>query len=133
RNPQTRKIYAQDPALAVVFVTRSGPALGATPREAFELEARFRERVFERARKAGYRGLLAGHNPRLEPNLELALNALSEVSSAALGSLPARDHALAFQDGPIVEAALRRVAGRPYVVAGGPSPLPLFQADRLTL
>jgi hypothetical protein len=133
KNHETRKTYAQDPALAVVFVTRSGPASGATPREAFELEARFRQRVFERARKAGYRGLLAGQNPRLEPNLELALNALSEVSSTVLGSLPARDPALAFQQGPVVEAALRRVAGRPYVVAGGPSALPLFQADRLAL
>ncbi len=133
RNAQTRKIYAQDPALAVVFVTRSGPATGSNPREAFELEARFRKRMFERVRKAGYKGLLAGQNPRLEPNLELALNALADVGSTALSGLPARDPALLFEEGPVVEAALRRVAGRPYVVSDGPSPLPLFQADRLAL
>jgi hypothetical protein len=133
RNAETRRTYAQDPALAIVFVTRSGPAAGSTPREAFELEARFRQRIFEGIRKAGYKGLLAGQNPRLEPNLELALNALADVGSTALTSLPARDPALVFREGPVMEAALRRVAGRPYVVSDGPSPLPLFQADRLAL
>jgi hypothetical protein len=133
RNPHTRKTYAQDPAIAIVFVTRNGVAAGATPRESFELEARFRQRLFERVVKAGYRGLLSGQNPRLEPNLELALNALGQVGSTALAGLPARDPALAFAEGPIAEAALRRVAGRPYIVAEGPSPLPLFQADRFAL
>lgn len=129
RNPHTRKTYAEDPAVAFAVVSRSGEAMGATPREAFELEAQFRERLFQRIVKSGYRGLLGGHNARLDPNLELALNALGQVASTEISSLPA----LSSPKEQVLEAALRRAAGRPYVVAEGPIPELTFQADRLAL